>query len=408
MVESSAPLAATRRWLKQQAEPAVERLQRWCEQNSGSYHREGLEAMAARLIDDLADLEIPAERVSLPGWEEIDELGRRTTHHTGPGLLWQHRDEAKHRVLLLIHYDTVYPAAAPVHIRREQDRLWAPGAADAKGGILVMHLALAALRRFQVAPDIGWTLALNPDEEIGSPASRSWLRQLAAEHDFGMVFEPSLPDGAWVADRKGSGNWTFLVEGRAAHAGRNPEQGRNAIVRAAQVVEALDTLNEPLKGRTVNVGRIQGGGPLNRVPEVAVVRVNVRITQAADEEQVIHLFEQIAARYSGDGFTCSLSGGLHAPVKVADAAAMLLRERMQKSAKKAGRIVRWRDTGGACDGSKLAAFGLPNIDTLGPTGDHLHSPEEYCDLDTIVPAAQTIVQAFHDFAREPHRWPTRH
>lgn len=394
-------------WLSEQHDSACDRLQRWCGQNSGSYHPAGLKAMAEMLEDDLSDWEVPVERIALPAWEELDDQGQRVSCITGPALLWHHHPQAAHRVLLLIHYDTVYPPDSPLHIQRLGNRLLAPGAADAKGGIAVLHLALSAMQRFELAPSLGWSVVLNPDEEIGSPASRQWLASLATDYDFGMVFEPALPGGAWVADRKGSGNWSFLVEGRSAHAGRNPEQGRNAIVQAAQLVQALDALNDRAHGRTVNVGRIQGGGPLNRVPDVAVVRVNVRISEAADEATIERQFQHLAERFSADGFRCSLFGSLHAPVKRADKYALLLRQRMQAAAEKVDRQVQWQDTGGACDGSKLAAFGLPNVDTLGPTGDHLHSPAEYCDLDSIVPAAQTIVQAMHDFAAEPLRWPTR-
>ncbi len=407
MTDLNQALADAHAWLAQQQDQVRERLRRWCGQNSGSYHPAGLKAMAEMLVDDLSDWNLPVERVTLPNWEDLNEQGQLVTFTTGPGLLWHHRPQAAHRVLLLIHYDTVYPPAAPVSIRCVGNRLLAPGAADAKGGIAVLHLALSALLRFDLAPSIGWSVVLNPDEEIGSPASRQWLQSLADDYDFGMVFEPSLPDGAWAGDRKGSGNWSFLVEGRSAHAGRNPEQGRNAIVQAAGLVQALDALNDRASGRTVNVGRIQGGGPLNRVPDVAVVRVNVRITEPGDEVNVERQFRKLATRFTGDGFRCSLFGSLHAPVKRADKHALLLRQRMQAAAEKVARPVRWQDTGGACDGSKLAAYGLPNVDTLGPNGDHLHSPAEFCDLDSIVPAAQTIVQAMHDFAAEPLRWPIR-
>ncbi|QEG39824.1 hydrolase [Roseimaritima ulvae] len=407
MTESNQALLDAHAWIAKQQTSVSDRLQRWCEQNSGSYHPQSLKTMAEVLVDDLSSWGLPVERVKLPNWEELDDVGQLVSHSTGPGLLWHHLPQADHRVLLLIHYDTVYSPDPPPAIRRVGERLVAPGAADAKGGIAVLHLALAALQRFEVAPNLGWSVVLNPDEEIGSPASRDWFASLADGYDFGMVFEPALPGGAWVADRKGSGNWSFLVQGRSAHAGRNPEQGRNAIVQAAALVQALDALNDRAHGRTVNVGRIQGGGPLNRVPDVAVVRVNVRITESDDEARIESRFRELASNFSGDGFRCSLFGSLHAPVKHADKYALLLRQRMQAAAEKVSRPVQWQDTGGACDGSKLAAFGLPNVDTLGPTGDHLHSPAEYCQLDSIVPAAQTIVQALHDFAAEPLRWPTR-
>ena len=281
-------------------------------------------------------------------------------------------------------------------------RLRGPGTADAKGGIAVIRWALEAVRRFELDRRIGWSVLLNPDEEIGSPASAPLMAQRAAGYDFALVFEPALPDGGWAADRKGSGNWTFVVHGRAAHAGRDPAAGRNAIVHAARLIIDLDALNRADGGVTVNVGRTVGGGPLNRVPDAAAVHLNVRVIDAAQQRDVERRLRELQVRYDAvDGYACQLHGRFHAPPKRADAAALRLRQRVQRAAEKVGRRVQWHDTGGACDGSKLAAMGLPNVDTLGPTGEHLHSSDECCRIDSLVPAAQTVVQLIADFADDP-------
>src|SRR6056297_218825 len=380
-------------WLMHQQDAVVQRLVCWCAQNSGSYHLDGLAAMADLLEADFASLSVPMQRLALPAWQEIDHDGEPVTRAAAPALVWHARPTAAHRVLLLIHYDTVYPPDAVTEIRWDGNRCIAPGAVDAKGGIAVIHAALSAVEHFGLAASVGWTVVLNPDEEIGSPASCGLLQQLAADYDFAMVFEPALPDGAWVADRKGSGNFTFIVRGRSAHAGRNPAEGRNAVVQASRLVRSLDALNVSLGSAaeedkpTINVGRIEGGGPLNRVPDLAVVRLNVRIGQAADEATLLAAFAELAERFSGDGFHCIVDGKFHAPVKKADQRALQLRSCMQRAAEAVGRSIEWRNTGGACDGSKLAAFGLPNIDTLGPRGNYLHSPQEFCDVDSILPAA---------------------
>jgi len=138
-----------------------------------------------------------------------------------------------------------------------------------------------------------------------------------------------------------------------------------------------------------------------------VVRLNVRIGQAADEATLLAAFAELAERFSGDGFHCIVDGKFHAPVKKADQRALQLRSCMQRAAEAVGRSIEWRNTGGACDGSKLAAFGLPNIDTLGPRGNYLHSPQEFCDVDSILPAALTVIQALCDFEAQPEQWPRR-
>lgn len=179
---------------------------------------------------------------------------------------------ASARVLLAIHYDTVF---GPEHCFQQCTRLSdtslrGPGVADAKGGIVVLRYALQALLKYQIHGEVGWTVVLNPDEELGSPNSSTYLRDLASEFEFGLLFEPALPTGALVSQRKGSGNFTAVVRGRAAHAGRHFEDGRNALAEISRLAAALDALNGLREGTTINIGHITGGGPVNIVPELAV------------------------------------------------------------------------------------------------------------------------------------------
>ncbi len=380
---------------------------RWCQTNSGSHHLAGLEQMAAELERDFAGLGATAERVALPASAGVDDAGKTIRLTTGDALVWRLRPELQRRVLLVIHYDTVYPPTSPGVVRIEGKRLIAPGAADAKGGIAVILAAMTAMVDLHLAPSVGCTIVLNPDEEIGSPCSREFLQSLVAAHDFGLLFEPTLPDGSWVGNRKGSGNWTAVITGQSAHAGRNPAAGRNAVVHACRLADTLDRLNDHQAGRTINVGSISGGGPLNRVPDLAILRWNVRTAARQDQLSLVETFRGLAGKMSSDGFQCRLSGAFHAPVKQSDAAAIKLQSALQRAAAGAGRSIRWRDTGGACDGNHLAAAGLPNVDTLGVTGDHLHHPAEFAELDSLVPAASTVVAAMCDFDQHPTRWPLR-
>ncbi|WP_164100888.1 hydrolase [Candidatus Laterigemmans baculatus] len=419
--ESAFPRAPDRataealRWLAGRREAMIERLRSWCQQNSGSENLAGLRRMADRLVDDFAPLGVACQRRVTPPYTVIDEQGNSESRDSGDLLLWRHAPEAAQRLLLMIHYDTVYPpppedadspgevgAAAPAACRLESEgRLVGPGTADAKGGLLVMREALLAVRRFELDRGIGWTAVANPDEELGSPASGAMLPELAPQHSLGLLFEPSLPDGALVAGRMGSGNFTVVVRGRSAHAGRNPQEGRNAVILLCRLLAEIDQSGEGLAGVTVNVAQLHGGGALNRVPDRAVGRFNVRVAEPSVQAEWLGRLAALVERYrASEGFEVELHGGFHAPPKVVDAAFGELQRRVERAAEGIGREIAWRNTGGASDGNRLAAAGLPNVDTLGPRGDRLHSPDEWVDVDSLVPAAQTLLLVIAHYARE--------
>ena len=159
--------------------------------------------------------------------------------------------------------DTVYAVDHPFQksVRIDDKILRGPGATDAKGGIVVMLVVLQAFERSPWAEKVGWEVLINPDEEIGSPGSAPLLIQAAKRNHLGLVFEPSLPDGNLVGARKGSGNFTVIARGKAAHAGRDPQLGRNAIDALARFIVALASLDDSGDATTTNVGSHPGGRP---------------------------------------------------------------------------------------------------------------------------------------------------
>ncbi len=205
-----------------------------CNVNSGSTNLVGLNEMADLLCAWSCTGGISAERIALPLRRGIGEDGCEHASETGVALKWEVRPQAPKRVLLGIHYDTVYsPAHVPAQCELvSSSKLVGPRNGGCQRRIVVVRAALEALEQFQLAPDIGWTLVLTPDEELGSPSSAHLWDKLAVEHEFGLLFEPAMPSGAIVGQRKGSGNFTLVVRGRAAHAGRNFSAGRNAIALA--------------------------------------------------------------------------------------------------------------------------------------------------------------------------------
>ncbi len=359
--------------------------------------RSNLVQMADKLAQDFANLGIDFEKVDLPDLKLLGDREDWDRAPTGPALLWHHHASLpkSKRILLMIHYDTVYPAGTnPSKCRIDQDptsmqqRLVGPGVADAKGGIAVIALATQAMLKFGLLDDIGLSILLNPDEEIGSTASAGIIKELCPQFGSALLFEPSLPDGSLVANRKGSGNFSIVVRGKSAHAGRNPETGRNAIVRLAQLIDYAQGLHRPNDGITVNFGKIGGGGALNRVPDYATAQLNVRATNPNAQLKFESELKRIGEKFSTDGYTVQTLGEFHCPPKLVSPAIARVQQWVEQATSLAGQpTVQWRDTGGACDGSKLAAWGLPNIDTMGVSGDHLHSPDEFMITSSLADSA---------------------
>ena len=385
-------------WMTDNQSDAAKRLQRWCDQNSWSMDAQRLRDMADRLCEDFACFGVDFHQANLPALKTLGDEEAWAEQETGPALIWHHNAQAQRRVLLMIHYDTVYPMGSePAKCTAKGSKLIGPGTADAKGGIAVIAMAVEAILKFDLASDVGVSIFLNPDEEVGSTASRELMSRIAPKFDAGLLFEPSLPSGALVRARKGSGNFSFVARGRSAHAGRNPEAGRNAIVHLSKMVSPLTALHNPRAGVLLNIGRIAGGGPLNRVPDHAVMQLNVRVT---DQEKMKFVESSLAAfadQFTHEDYRVTLTGMFTSPPKPMSDEIASLQPLVEAAGKTAGRTIAWEDTGGACDGCKLAAFGLPNIDTLGISGGNLHSPEEFCDLESLVPAAHTVAAFINAF-----------
>lgn len=399
---STAKRADAYAWIAAQQSQITADLIELANQNSGSEHLTGL-LQVAQWLEDRMDLpHAQFHYVALPARHTIDDQGNELAVETGPALRWDFQPDHPRRVLLAIHYDTVFGAADPFQTCEllTADRLQGPGVADAKGGILVIRAALQALSRFSLADAIGWTVLLTPDEELGSPSSKQLFEQLAPEFDFALLFEPTLPSGELVAQRKGSGNYTLVVHGRAAHAGRHFEQGRNAVVELARILPPIAELSGQRPGLTVNVGQIHGGAAVNLVPDLALARLNVRVGDIMSAKW----FEQQLKRFvcelnELDGFRCRSVGEIASPPKmVTDEMQQLMRAIEQASLDAGGRDVHWKETGGVCDGNKLAAAGLVNVDTLGPIGDGLHSRCEWVSLSSIVDKAQLVVNLLSRFS----------
>lgn len=378
-------------WIDRQR-PRMEALvATWSGINSGSFHLDGLARMCAALQDALADLGADMEVLECDPMSRVTTGGAVETAALGKALRLVKRPDAAVKVFLGGHMDTVFGEDHPFQdVRRLDDhRMNGPGTADLKGGLVVMLTALQALERSPFAPGIGWEVLINPDEEIGSPGSARLLEACARRNHVGLLYEPALANGTLAGARKGSGNFTAVVRGRAAHAGREFHQGHNAIVALAEYTRGLDALNGRREGVTINPGKVEGGGAVNVVPDLAILRFNVRISSPEDRQWVeaqLDALEQALGRR--DGIGVQRYGAFARPPKPIS----LPNERLFAAVAECGRMlgipIAWQPTGGCCDGNNLAAAGLPNVDTLGVRGGGIHSEREYIILDSLTERAK--------------------
>ena len=371
-------------------EPMLAQVEDWARVNSGSANLEGLARMAGHLADAFSVLPGEVMLVEPARVEAMEADGSLRPLPHGRNLNLSVRPEAPVQVLLTGHMDTVYGADHPFQ-RLEwlgAKVLRGPGVADMKGGLAVMLAALRAVEGSPLRDRIGYEVVINSDEEVGSPGSAALIAEAARGKAAALTYEPSaLPDGTLAGARPGSGNFSLHVRGRSAHAGRNPEEGRNALVAAADLALRLSKARRP--GLSVNPARIDGGGPNNVVPDTAILRINLRPAtvehQAAAQLALDAAIEAVAAEHD---VRIVPYGGFARPPKPLDAGAEKLFALVRDCGADLGQTIGWRDTGGVCDGNNIAACGVPVVDTMGVRGGAIHSPDEYLLVESLVERAQ--------------------
>ncbi|MES2985328.1 MAG: hydrolase [Pseudomonadota bacterium] len=378
-------------WVAGQSTTMIGLTEQWAAINSGSYNLVGLRTMRAALAEAFAPLGGVAEVIALSPITQINALGETVDVPMAEALSIVKHPYAPLQVLLVGHMDTVYGIDHPFQVSKKRDDsvLHGPGVADLKGGLAVMLHALLALEQSPWAGQLGWQVLLNPDEEIGSVASDPLLKRAAVGKHLGLVYEPALADGTLAGARKGSGNFSIVVRGRAAHAGRNPGDGRNAIVAAAEITQAVFALNGQREGVTINPGKIEGGGALNVVPELAILRCNVRTAQPADEAWVMEALHTILAPIRArEGYGAEINGQFTRQPKPLAPKIQAIFDMVLACGRELGLTLAVKPSGGCCDGNNLWKYGLPNVDTLGVRGAHIHSAQEIAYLDSFVERAQ--------------------
>ena len=367
------------------AEPMLDQVLEWSPVNSGSRNLPGLERMAAILADAFSALPGELELVDAAPVEAVDAVGRTFAIEHGQNLHLKLRPDAPVQLLFTGHMDTVFPLDHAFQQTQwlEDGVLNGPGVADMKGGLAVMLAALKAIEATGPANSMGYEVIVNSDEEVGSLGSAPLIAEAAKGKRAALTYEPSaLPDGTLAGARPGSGNFSLVVHGKSAHAGRNPEDGRNAIVAAAELALRLERLIRD--GLTVNSSRIEGGGPSNVVPDLAVLRVNLRPRTPEIEAEAKRQIEEMIAVVSVErDVTIHAHGGFGRPPKPMTPEMERLFGLVKQAGADLGQQIGWKPSGGVCDGNNIAACGVPVVDTMGVRGGKIHSMEEFLISESL-------------------------
>ena len=364
-------------------------VQQWAAVNSGSTNLSGLAKTAAMLADAFSVLPGEIQLIAPEPVEKVLSDGSIESVEHGQHLLLTVRPDAPTQLLFTGHMDTVFPADHYFQEQRWLDdgTLNGPGVADMKGGIAVMFAALQAAEDSSTFERCGYQVLINSDEEVGSPSSAKLIAQIAQQKLAALTYEPALPDGTLAGERGGSGNFSIVFTGKSAHAGRNPQDGRNALLAAADLALRLKALTR--QGLSVNPAKIEGGSPNNVVPDHAILRVNFRPrTPQIVTETEAELRRLIADVEREHDVAAHLHGSFGRPPKPIDAGAAKLFDLVKQCGADLGLPIAWKSSGGVCDGNNIAACGVPVVDTMGVRGGNIHSSDEFVIVESLVERAQ--------------------
>jgi glutamate carboxypeptidase len=341
--------------------------------------------LAADFLSTLLSACGPVERIPLDGFGPLLRVCR-------PG-------RGAH-VLLSAHYDTVWPVGSwDTMWRVAGDVVRGPGVCDMKSGLLFIPWMLRWMDQTG-RPGPHLEVVINPDEEVGSVASRRWLEAAAHRADFALVLEPANRDGGLKVARKGSGEYVVTIHGRSAHQGAEPEAGRNAVVEAAHQVLRLAGLSDHAHGATVGPNVIRGGSMSNVVPDRCEMRVDVRAWTAEEQHRLTAAIT--ALEPATDGIRLVVTGAWNRPPMEPTEASMALYARARDIARTLGvdpPAERW---GGSSDANLIAAAGAPCVDGFGAVGAGAHRPDELIVVSELPRRMAVFAETVASLTEPPH------
>jgi glutamate carboxypeptidase len=367
-------------WLAAQRPAMLALLEELVNIDSGSYQKPGVDAVGARLRAFLESASI--EHDVLPNERFGDAVRARVG--SGPNTT----------ILLMGHRDTVFPQgeASRRPFRVEGGRAHGPGVADMKAGLVMNAFVLAAFAKFGGAPAplVGLFTA---DEEIGSPSSRPLIEAEAKRARAVFNAEPGRPSGAVITTRKGGVFMRVTVTGKAAHSGANFENGISAIEELARKVVAWHALTDIPRGITVNVGLVRGGQTVNTVAPSAEADIDLRFLSRADRDLTMARIGSVVdtSYVPGTGAKLEIFGEFLPLNETPDSEGLF--RHYAGCGEALGLNIPSEFTGGCADSGFAASVGAPTLCATGPIGGKAHTPDEYLELDSIVPRAQALALA---------------
>lgn len=370
-------------WLAEQKPAMLAMLAEMVNTDSGSYNKPGIDAVGAILSRFLAEHGIRVETVAQPKHGDcLRAMGRAPVAQSNRG-----------NIVLMGHRDTVFgdgeAARRPFTI--ENGRAYGPGVADMKAGLVMNAFLLAAFEKFGGAPS-PMVCLFTGDEEIGSPEGRAVIEAEARRARAVFNSEPGRVSGNIVSARKGGVFSAFTVEGKAAHSGANFAYGISAIGELAHKVIALHALTDLDAGITVNVGLVSGGQSVNTTAPLAEGQIDLRYVDPPQRERVMAAIERIVrtAHVAGTKGELAIRGEFLPMLQTPAAKAML--EIYKGSAADSGFTTDGEFTGGCADSGFTTAMGAPTLCGVGPVGGKAHSPDEFLEVESLVPRAQALAR----------------
>jgi glutamate carboxypeptidase len=359
------------------ADAILDGIRSWVEIESPTEAPEQINRLASLVADGYAGLPATIERV--PGKDGRGDhlIARSAWGQDKPG------------ILVLSHLDTVHPMGfiKRLPFKVEGDVAYGPGIYDMKGGAYLAYTAFRQLCLDKQQTPLGITQMYVSDEEIGSPTSRALIEAEGQKAKYVLVTEPARDGGKIVTGRKGVGRYEVFVKGVPAHSGTRPEDGRSAVRELAHVILALDALNDPQRGVSVNVGVIRGGSKPNVVAEDAYAEVDLRVKSAADAEELMSKILSIKPKT--EGVSVKITGELNRPPYEKGNAGAALYEHAKTLAGEIGFELIDTFTGGGSDGNFTAPY-TATLDGLGVDGQGAHTHFEQMYISSIVPRARLL------------------
>ncbi len=352
----------------------IEELRELCAVDTGTYHKPGLDELALYLAARMRSLDMDVTIIEREQW--------------GNDVLGVMRGNGHGNLVLLGHMDTVYPVgtAAARPLRIDGNTIYGPGVCDMKGCLLTAIYALESLRALKYHNFGQIRFLCVSDEEIPTRHSNDIMEQACRDCNRALVLEAARANGDIVSSRKGTTWYTLTAHGRSAHAGVEPENGRNAVLELAHQVLQFQSLQGWREGLSINAGVISGGTTPNVVPDYAEVRFDLRFLDLQDQIDTEAQWRKMMQNQRVPGVELALEAAKDKKIPMRCTTATLeLAHLAQEVSGWLGFSVNHVATGGSSDASYAVHYGVPVLDGLGPIGGRDHSPDEYLLADSIAP-----------------------